>query len=151
MKPAELTPLTALELELIALEVGFPAGVLNVVAGTGLEAGRALVDHPDVAKIAFTGSTGVGKDIASRAAQTVKRVTLELGGKSASVIFDDADVAAAAAAVPSSVFDNAGQDCCARSRLLVHVDVLDDFMNHLEVAVKAWRVGDPLTDRKSVV
>ena len=146
LKPSELTPLTALELELIALEVGFPEGVLNVVVGTGITAGRALVDHPDVAKIAFTGSTGVGKDIAARASQTVKRVTLELGGKSASVIFDDADIAAAAAAVPSSVFDNSGQDCCARSRLLVHESVLDDFMNHLAVAVGAWRVGDPLTD-----
>ena len=146
LKPAELTPMTALELEIIALEVGFPEGVLNVVAGTGITAGRALVDHADVTKIAFTGSTAVGKDIAARAAQTVKRVTLELGGKSASVIFEDADVAAAAAAVPSSVFDNSGQDCCARSRLLVHESVLDDFMNHLSEAVKAWRVGDPLTD-----
>ncbi len=146
LKPAELTPLTAIELEKIAREVGLPEGVLNVVAGTGLEAGRALVVHPDVAKIAFTGSTSTGREIAASAAQTVKRVTLELGGKSATVVFEDADLAAAAAAVPGSVFDNSGQDCCARSRLLVHRSVLDSFMNHLEVAVKNWRVGDPLTD-----
>jgi acyl-CoA reductase-like NAD-dependent aldehyde dehydrogenase len=146
LKPAELTPLTAIELEKIALEAGLPEGVLNVVAGTGLEAGRALVEHPDVAKIAFTGSTSTGRDIAARAAQTVKRVTLELGGKSATVVFEDADVAAAATAVPGSVFDNSGQDCCARSRLLVHRSVLDSFMNHLETAVKNWRVGDPLGD-----
>ncbi len=146
LKPAELTPLTAMELEKIVLEAGLPEGVLNVVVGTGLEAGRALVEHPDVAKIAFTGSTVVGKDIAARAAQQIKRVTLELGGKSASIIMDDADIAAAAAGVPSSIFENSGQDCCARSRLLVHKNVLDDFMNALEPHVKNYRVGDPSTD-----
>jgi acyl-CoA reductase-like NAD-dependent aldehyde dehydrogenase len=146
LKPAELTPLTAIELERIILEAGVPEGVFNVVVGTGLEAGRALVEHPDVAKIAFTGSTVVGKDIAARAAQGIKRVTLELGGKSASIIMEDADIAAAAAAVPSSIFENSGQDCCARSRLLVHKDVLDDFMNALEPHVKNYRVGDPNGD-----
>jgi acyl-CoA reductase-like NAD-dependent aldehyde dehydrogenase len=146
LKPAELTPLTAMELEKIVLEAGLPEGVLNVVVGTGLEAGRALVDHPEVAKIAFTGSTAVGKDIAARAAQHIKRVTLELGGKSASIIMDDADIASAAAAVPSSVFENSGQDCCARSRILVHKNVLDDFMNALEPHVKNYRVGDPSGD-----
>ncbi len=146
LKPAELTPLTAILLEQIVLEAGLPEGVFNVVVGTGLEAGRALVEHPDVAKIAFTGSTGVGKDIAARAALQVKRVTLELGGKSASIIMADADIAAAAAAVPSSVFENSGQDCCARSRLLVHKNVLDDFMAALEPHVKNYRVGDPSSD-----
>lgn len=146
LKPAELTPLTATQLGRIVLEAGLPEGVLNVVVGTGLEAGRALVEHPDVAKIAFTGSTNVGKDIAARAAQTIKRVTLELGGKSASIIMPDADIAAAAAGVPGSIFENSGQDCCARSRLLVHKDVLDDFMNALEPHVKNYRVGDPSGD-----
>ena len=119
LKPAELTPLTALELERIALEAGLPEGVLNVVAGPGSVCGRRLVEHPDVAKIAFTGSTEVGRGIAAGAAQTIKRVTLELGGKSANVVFADADLEAAAAAAPSAVFGNAGQDCCARSRILV--------------------------------
>ncbi len=146
LKPAELTPLTAILFEQIVLEAGLPQGVLNVVVGTGLEAGRALVEHPDVAKIAFTGSTGVGKDIAARAALQVKRVTLELGGKSASIIMADADIEAAAAGVPSSVFENSGQDCCARSRILVHKNVLDDFMAALEPHVKNYRVGDPSGD-----
>jgi acyl-CoA reductase-like NAD-dependent aldehyde dehydrogenase len=146
LKPAELTPLSALELEKLALEAGLPEGVLNVVVGTGLQAGRALVDHPDVAKIGFTGSTAVGKDIAARAAQNVKRVTLELGGKSACIVMPDADIAAAAASIPSAVFENSGQDCCCRSRLLVHQSVLDDFMNALEPHVKNYRVGDPNGD-----
>ena len=118
LKPAELTPLTALELEKIAATV-LPEGVLNVVAGPGSVCGSRLVEHPDVAKVAFTGSTEVGRGIARQAADTIKRVTLELGGKSANIVFADADLEAAAAAAPMSVFGNAGQDCCARSRILV--------------------------------
>jgi acyl-CoA reductase-like NAD-dependent aldehyde dehydrogenase len=146
LKPAELTPLTAIELEKLALEAGLPEGVLNIVVGTGLEAGRALVEHPDVAKIGFTGSTTTGKDIAARAAQQIKRVTLELGGKSACIIMPDADIEAAAASIPSAVFENSGQDCCCRSRLLVHKNVLDKFMAALEPHVKNYRVGDPNGD-----
>jgi betaine-aldehyde dehydrogenase len=146
LKPAELTPLTALEFERIALEAGIPEGVVNVVAGPGSTAGARLVEHPDVAKVAFTGSTEVGREIAAVAARTIKRVTLELGGKSANIVFADADVAAAAAAAPGGVFDNAGQDCCARSRILVERSVLDDFMAALEPAVRAVRVGDPLDE-----
>jgi acyl-CoA reductase-like NAD-dependent aldehyde dehydrogenase len=146
LKPAELTPLTALQLERIALEAGIPEGVLNVVPGPGSVVGRRLVEHPDVAKIAFTGSTEVGRGIAEGAAGTIKRVTLELGGKSANLIFADADLEAAAAAAPTAVFANAGQDCCARSRILVERAVLEPFMAALEDAVAALRVGDPLDD-----
>ena len=146
LKPAELTPLTAVELERIALEVGIPEGVLNVVPGPGSVCGRRLVEHPDVAKIAFTGSTEVGRGIAAGAAGTIKRVTLELGGKSANVIFADADIEAAAAAAPFAVFGNAGQDCCARSRILVERDIVDDFMAALERTVKSMVVGDPLDE-----
>src|SRR5215217_6756887 len=146
LKPAELTPLTALELERIALEADLPEGVLNVVAGPGSECGSRLVEHPDVAKIAFTGSTEVGRRIAAGAAETIKRVTLELGGKSANVIFADADLEAAAAAAPMAVFGNAGQDCCARSRILVERSALDAFMSALEEHVEALRVGDPLDE-----
>ena len=144
LKPAELTPLTALELERIALEAGLPEGVLNVVAGPGSVVGKRLVEHPDVAKIAFTGSTEVGRGIAQGAAGTIKRVTLELGGKSANVIFADADMDSAAAAAPQAVFANAGQDCCARSRILVERSALDDFLAALEREVHDMRVGDPL-------
>jgi acyl-CoA reductase-like NAD-dependent aldehyde dehydrogenase len=146
LKPAGLTPLTALELEEIALKAGVPEGVLNVVAGPGSEVGARLVVHPDVAKIAFTGSTEVGRGIAAGAAATIKRVTLELGGKSANVVFADADLEAAAAAAPIAVFGNAGQDCCARSRILVERSGLDRFMEELERAVKGMRVGDPLSE-----
>jgi acyl-CoA reductase-like NAD-dependent aldehyde dehydrogenase len=146
LKPAELTPLTALELERIALEAGIPEGVLNVVAGRGSVVGQRLVEHPDVAKIAFTGSTEVGRGIAEGAAATIKRVTLELGGKSANVVFADADLDAAAEAAPLAVFGNAGQDCCARSRILVQREAVDDFMAALERAVTALRVGDPLDE-----
>ena len=146
LKPAELTPLTALELERIALEAGLPEGVLNVVAGPGSVCGRRLVEHPDVAKIAFTGSTEVGRGIAAGAAQTIKRVTLELGGKSANVVFADADLEAAAAAAPLAVFGNAGQDCCARSRILVERSALDDFLAALQPAVEGIEVGDPLAE-----
>ncbi|MFL5851977.1 MAG: aldehyde dehydrogenase family protein [Solirubrobacteraceae bacterium] len=146
LKPAELTPLTALELERIALGAGLPEGVLNVVAGPGSVCGQRLVEHPDVAKIAFTGSTEVGRGIAAGAAATIKRVTLELGGKSANVVFADADLERAAAAAPLAVFGNAGQDCCARSRILVERSVLDPFMAALEDAVEGLRVGDPLDE-----
>ncbi|QEC50732.1 aldehyde dehydrogenase [Baekduia soli] len=146
LKPAELTPLTALRFAELALEAGIPEGVVNVVAGPGRECGERLVAHPDVAKIAFTGSTEVGRGIAAAAAQTIKRVTLELGGKSANVVFADADVRAAALAAPGAVFDNAGQDCCARSRILVQRTVLDEFLGHLEGAVTSIRVGDPLDE-----
>ncbi len=146
LKPAELTPLTALELERIALEAGLPEGVLNVVAGPGSVCGRRLVEHPDVAKIAFTGSTEVGRGIARDAAGTIKRVTLELGGKSANVIFADADLEKAAAAAPLAVFGNAGQDCCARSRILVERAAVDPFLEALSGAVESMRVGDPLDD-----
>jgi acyl-CoA reductase-like NAD-dependent aldehyde dehydrogenase len=146
LKPAELTPLTALELERIAPEAGIPEGVVNVVAGPGSVCGRRLVEHPDVAKVAFTGSTEVGRGIAAGAAQTIKRVTLELGGKSANVVYADADLDRAAAAAPFAVFGNAGQDCCARSRILVERSALDSFMGALEGAVDSMRVGDPLDD-----
>ena len=144
LKPAELTPLTAVELERIALDAGLPDGVLNVVVGPGRSVGERIVEHPDVAKVAFTGSTAVGRRIQALAAETIKRVTLELGGKSANVIFADADLERAAQAAPGAVFGNAGQDCCARSRILVEASALDRFMDALEEAVEAVKVGDPL-------
>jgi betaine-aldehyde dehydrogenase len=147
LKPAGLTPLTAIELGKIALEAGLPEGVLNVVVGAGRVVGEHLVEHPDVAKIAFTGSTEVGKRIGALAAQSIKRVTLELGGKSANIVFADADLERAAAAAPLAVFGNAGQDCCARSRILVERSALDRFMQAFEKAVQALRVGDPLNDQ----
>ena len=146
LKPAELTPLTALEFERIALDAGIPGGVVNVVAGPGSVCGQRLVEHPDVAKIAFTGSTEVGRRIAAGAAETIKRVTLELGGKSANIVYADADLEQAATSAPSAVFGNAGQDCCARSRILVERSALDRFMEVLEEAVEAIRVGDPLDE-----
>src|SRR5213078_4827756 len=142
----ELTPLTALELERIAVDAGLPEGVLNVVDGPGRIVGERLVEHPDVAKIAFTGSTAVGRRIGELAAQTIKRVTLELGGKSANVVFADADLERAAAAAPLAVFGNAGQDCCARSRILVERPAVDRFLELLEKPVKSVRVGDPLDE-----
>jgi acyl-CoA reductase-like NAD-dependent aldehyde dehydrogenase len=144
LKPAEVTPLSALEFERITRDVGIPEGVVNVVVGPGSEVGQTLAEHPDVAKVAFTGSTEVGRKIMAGAAGTIKRVTLELGGKSASVVFADADLEAAAAAAPAAVFDNAGQDCCARSRILVERSVFDEFLELLEPAVENFRVGDPL-------
>ena len=127
LKPAELTPLSALRLAELALEAGIPEGVFNVVAGKGSVVGQRLVEHPDVAKIGFTGSTEVGRRVMEGAAATIKRVTLELGGKSANVIFADADLEKAAAAAPYAVFDNAGQDCCARSRIFVERSAYDRF------------------------
>jgi acyl-CoA reductase-like NAD-dependent aldehyde dehydrogenase len=146
LKPAELTPLTALRFEGLALEAGIPEGVVNVVVGPGRTCGTRLVEHPDVAKIAFTGSTEVGASIAAGAAPTIKRVTLELGGKSANVVFADADLERAAAAAPGAMFGNAGQDCCARSRILVERSAMDSFMAALEDAVDAIKVGDPLDE-----
>jgi acyl-CoA reductase-like NAD-dependent aldehyde dehydrogenase len=146
LKPAELTPLTAVRFEALAVESGIPEGVINVVVGPGSTCGRRLVEHPGVAKIAFTGSTEVGRQIAAGAAQTIKRVTLELGGKSANIVFADADLAAAADSAPMAVFGNAGQDCCARSRILVQRSALDQFMGLLEEAVDQIRVGDPLNE-----
>jgi betaine-aldehyde dehydrogenase len=143
LKPAELTPLTALRLGELALEAGIPEGVLNVVVGPGRVVGRHLVEHPDVAKIGFTGSTEVGAGVMRGAAGTIKRVTLELGGKSANVVFADADLEKAAASAPYAVFGNAGQDCCARSRLLVQKSVYDRFLDYLIEATRKVRVGDP--------
>jgi betaine-aldehyde dehydrogenase len=143
LKPAELTPLSALRLGELALEAGFPEGVVNVVAGKGSIVGQRLVEHPDVAKIGFTGSTEVGRSVMAGAAATIKRVTLELGGKSANVIFADADLEAAAAAAPYAVFGNAGQDCCARSRILVERSAYDRFVELLVAATRGVKVGDP--------
>jgi len=143
LKPAELTPLTALRLAELALEAGLPEGVLNVVAGPGSVVGRRLVEHPDVVKIGFTGSTEVGRSVMEGAAGTIKRVTLELGGKSANVVFADADLERAAEQAPSAVFGNAGQDCCARSRIIVERSVYDRFLELLTDATRAVRLGDP--------
>src|SRR5918912_457598 len=129
-----------------ALAAGNPEGVVNVVVGPGSEVGQRLAEHPDVAKVAFTGSTEVGRKIMAAAAGTIKRVTLELGGKSASVVFADADLERAASAAPAAVFDNAGQDCCARSRILVERSVFDDFLDLLRPAVENFRVGDPFDE-----
>jgi acyl-CoA reductase-like NAD-dependent aldehyde dehydrogenase len=146
LKPAELTPLTAIELERLALEAGLPEGVLNVVNGPGRVVGERIVEHPDVAKVAFTGSTEVGRRIGELASGSIKRVTLELGGKSANIVFADADLEQAAASAPGAVFGNAGQDCCARSRILVERSALDAFLEALERSVKSLRVGDPLDE-----
>jgi acyl-CoA reductase-like NAD-dependent aldehyde dehydrogenase len=143
LKPAEQTPLTAQRLATLGREAGLPPDVFQVLPGTGPVAGARLVEHPGVAKIVFTGSTRVGREIAVKAASRIIPVTLELGGKSANIVFGDADIEAAAAAAPGAVFDNAGQDCCARSRILVQRDAYDRFMELLEPAVKAIRVGDP--------
>lgn len=143
LKPAEYTPLTAMKLGELALLAGIPEGVFNVLPGKGSIVGARFVSHPAVRKIVFTGSTEVGKSIMAGCADQVKRVTLELGGKSSNIIFADADVAKAAASAPGSVFDNAGQDCCARSRILVERSAFDTFMEHFEVAVKKFRVEDP--------
>ncbi len=146
LKPAELTPLSALRLAELALEAGIPEGVLNVLVGKGSVVGRRLVEHPDVAKIGFTGSTEVGREVMRGAAETIKRVTLELGGKSANIIFADADLEKAAAAAPYAVFDNAGQDCCARSRILVERSAYDRFVELFVAATRGVKVGDPADD-----
>ena len=143
LKPAEYTPLTAVRLAQLALKAGIPEGVFNVIVGKGSVVGNRFVTHPKVRKIVFTGSTEVGKQIMAGCADQVKRVTLELGGKSANIIFADSDIERAAAAAPGAVFDNAGQDCCARSRLLVERSVFDKFMAAFESSVKKFKVADP--------
>ena len=143
LKPAELTPLTALRIGELALEAGIPEHVLTVVPGKGSIVGQRFVENPLVRKIVFTGSTEVGERIMAGVAPQMKRLTLELGGKSANVVFADADLEKAAATAPYGVFDNAGQDCCARSRILVERSVFDRFMELLEPAVKGVQVGDP--------
>jgi acyl-CoA reductase-like NAD-dependent aldehyde dehydrogenase len=148
LKPAELTPLSAMRLGELALQAGLPEGVLEVVTGQGSVVGWRFVTHPAVRKVCFTGSTEVGRRIMAGCAEQVKRVTLELGGKSANVVFADADIELAAASAPAGVFDNAGQDCCARSRILVERSVYDRFMSLLEPAVRGVVVGDP-TDEAS--
>jgi acyl-CoA reductase-like NAD-dependent aldehyde dehydrogenase len=143
LKPAEWTPLSSIKIGELALEAGLPEGLFQVIPGKGSVVGDRFLTHPKVGKIVFTGSTEVGKQVMRKAADQVKRVTLELGGKSANIVFADADVDKAAAAAPSSVFENAGQDCCARSRILVEASVYDRFMEGLEKSVKAYKVGDP--------
>jgi acyl-CoA reductase-like NAD-dependent aldehyde dehydrogenase len=142
-KPAEATPLTAMRIGELALEAGLPEGVFQVLPGKGSVIGQRLVDHPAVRKIVFTGSTEVGQQIMADCARQIKRLTLELGGKNANIVFADADLQRAAATAPYAVFDNAGQDCCARSRILVQASVFDKFMELLEPAVKGVAVGDP--------
>jgi betaine-aldehyde dehydrogenase len=149
VKPAEATPLTALRLAELALEAGVPEGVLGVVTGQGNVAGAALVEHPDVRKIAFTGSTEVGRAVMRRAAERIKRVSLELGGKSAALVFADADIEKASAAV-FSVFGNAGQDCCARSRILVERPVYDEFVERFVERARAIRIGDPMDEATEI-
>ncbi|HSN06268.1 MAG TPA: aldehyde dehydrogenase family protein [Candidatus Angelobacter sp.] len=146
LKPAELTPLTAVRIAELGLEAGLPEDVFQVLTGRGSVIGERFVTHPDVAKVVFTGSTEVGIRVAEGCARQVKPVTLELGGKSANVVFADADLARAAATAPYAVFDNAGQDCCARSRILVQRSVMDDFLAQLETAVLGMRVEDPSLD-----
>jgi acyl-CoA reductase-like NAD-dependent aldehyde dehydrogenase len=143
VKPAEITPLTTMRLGELALQAGLPDGLFQVLPGKGSVVGERFISHPDIRKIVFTGSTEVGVRVMAGAAAQIKRVTLELGGKSANIVFDDCDLERAAATAPYGVFDNAGQDCCARSRILVQRSVFDKFMELLEPAVKAVVVGDP--------
>jgi acyl-CoA reductase-like NAD-dependent aldehyde dehydrogenase len=143
LKPAEWTPLSSIKIGELALEAGLPEGLFQVIPGKGSVVGDRFLTHPKVGKVVFTGSTEVGKQVMRKAADQVKRVTLELGGKSANIVFADADVDKASASAPSSVFENAGQDCCARSRILVEASVYDKFMEGLEKSVKAYKVGDP--------
>src|SRR6185312_13097529 len=143
LKPAEITPLTAIRLGELALEAGIPEGVFTVVPGRGSVVGERFVTHPSVRKVCFTGSTEVGKRIMAGCADQVKRLTLELGGKSANIVFADADLEKAAAAAPGAAFDNAGQDCCARSRILVERSAYDRFLGLLEASVTAFRCTDP--------
>ena len=146
LKPAEITPLTANRIAELGRQAGLPEGVFTVVPGKGSVVGQRFVTHPLVRKVCFTGSTEVGQQIMAGCAQQVKRVTLELGGKSANIVFDDADIARAAATAPYAVFDNAGQDCCARSRLLVQRGAYDEFVGRFEKAVADLRVEDPSRD-----
>ncbi|MGC2176497.1 MAG: aldehyde dehydrogenase family protein [Acidimicrobiales bacterium] len=150
LKPAMLTPLTAIRLGELALDAGIPEGVFQVVTGDGAMVGNRFVTHPAIRKVCFTGSNAVGRLIMQGCAEQVKRVTLELGGKSANIVFDDADLEKAAANAPYAVFDNAGQDCCARSRLLVQASAYDRFMELFEPAVKAVKVLDPLSEESEM-
>jgi acyl-CoA reductase-like NAD-dependent aldehyde dehydrogenase len=147
LKPAETTPLTALRLAELALEAGLPEGLFQVLPGHGPVAGTALVEHPGVAKIVFTGSTAVGKQVLAKGSELLKRVTLELGGKSPNIVFADADIEAAAAAAPMSFLDNSGQDCCARTRILVQRSVYDRFLDLLAPAIEGVTVGDPADEK----
>lgn len=146
LKPAEWTPLTAIRIAELALEAGLPEDLLTVLPGKGSVVGNRFVTHPDVRKVVFTGSTATGKTIMRGCAEQVKTLTLELGGKNANIVFADSDLEKAAAAAPAGVFDNAGQDCCSRSRILVEKSVYEKFMELFEPAVKAFRVGDPAKD-----
>ncbi|WP_211275323.1 aldehyde dehydrogenase family protein [Actinoplanes rectilineatus] len=150
LKPAELTPLTAIRLAELALEAGLPENVFQVLPGKGSVVGQRFVTHPAVRKVCFTGSTTVGKSIMAGCADQVKRVTLELGGKSANIVFADADLSAAAAAAPGAVFDNAGQDCCARSRLLVEASVFDRFLALFQENVAKFRTSDPTSEESDM-
>ncbi|MDX2689663.1 aldehyde dehydrogenase family protein [Streptomyces scabiei] len=143
LKPAETTPLTALRLAELAREAGLPEGLFQVLPGHGRVTGNALVEHPGVAKIVFTGSTAVGKQVLAKGSALLKRVTLELGGKSPNIVFADSDLAAAAAAAPMAFLDNAGQDCCARTRILVQRSAYDRFLDLLAPGIESVRVGDP--------
>ncbi|MBM7554261.1 aldehyde dehydrogenase family protein [Thalassobacillus pellis] len=143
VKPASLTPLTAIILGEICIEAGLPEGVVNIVPGSGSEAGNHLVEHPGVDKVAFTGSTPIGKDIMAKASQTLKRVTLELGGKSPSIVFDDTDIDAAVDGSLFGIFYNTGQSCEARSRLYVHEDIYDEFMEKFVAKTKKLKLGNP--------
>ena len=143
LKPAEWTPLTSIRLGELAIEAGLPPGLFQVLPGKGSVVGERFITHPDIGKLVFTGSTEIGTHVMAGAAKQIKRVTLELGGKSANIVFDDCDLERAAATAPNGVFDNAGQDCCARSRILVQRSVFDRFMELLEPAVTSVTVGDP--------
>lgn len=143
LKPAEWTPLTSIRLGELAIEAGLPPGLFQVLPGKGSVVGERFITHPDIGKLVFTGSTEIGTHVMAGAAKQIKRVTLELGGKSANIVFADCDLERAAATAPNGVFDNAGQDCCARSRILVQRSVFDRFMELLEPAVRRVAVGDP--------
>ena len=143
LKPAEWTPLTSIRLGELAIEAGLPPGLFHVLPGKGSVVGERFITHPDIGKLVFTGSTEIGTHVMAGAAKHIKRVTLELGGKSANIVFADCDLERAAATAPNGVFDNAGQDCCARSRILVQRSVFDRFMELLEPAVASVTVGDP--------
>ena len=147
LKPAETTPLTALRLAQLALEAGLPEHLFQVLPGEGPVAGNALVEHPGVAKVVFTGSTAVGKQVLAKGSDLLKRVTLELGGKSPNIVFADADLEAAAAAAPMSFLDNSGQDCCARTRILVQRPVYDRFLELVAPAIESVVVGDPADEK----
>lgn len=150
LKPAELTPLTALKIGELALEAGMPEGTLNVVPGFGKTAGQAIVDHPDIDKVTFTGSPGVGRQILRGAAGNLKRVTLELGGKSPNIIFPDAELGSAVRAASSGIFFNSGQVCSAGSRILVHRSVHDEFVERLLIHTQKIRLGDPNDTKTSM-